>query len=80
MACFVETHTVTSEDIAPTMQAAVPQGELAVVEGPEEPEEPEVPNLVLAASALPTTQSTFSSHVLLVLFSQLLYPFTFTSR
>ena len=47
---------MTSKDIAPTAQAAVLQEELAVVEGPEEPD------LVLAASTLPTTQSTFSSH------------------
>ena len=53
-ACFIETHTVTLEGIAPAVQAAVPQGKLAIVEGSEEPE---VPDLVLAASTLPTTQS-----------------------
>ena len=47
---------MTQEDIAPVAQVAVPQGELAAVEGPEEP------NSVLAAFALPTTQSMFSSH------------------
>ena len=41
------------------VHAAVPQGKLAIVEGPEEPE---VPNLVLAASALPTSQLNFSFH------------------
>ena len=56
MACFVGTHTVTSEDIAPIAQVVVPQGELMVMEGPKEP------NSVLAAFALPTTQSMFSSH------------------
>ena len=56
MACFIGTHTVTSEDIAPTAQVAVPQGELMVMEGSKEP------NLVLATSALLTTQSMFSSH------------------
>ena len=58
MACFAETHTVTLEGIAPAVQAIVPHGELATVEGLEEPK---VPDPILAASALPTTQSMFSS-------------------
>ena len=47
---------MTPKDIAPAAQAAVPQRELAAVEGPEEPDP------VLAVSTLPTTQSIFSSH------------------
>ena len=39
------------------MHAAVPQEELAAAEGPDEPE---VPDSVLAASALPISQSKFS--------------------
>ena len=58
MACFAETHTMTLEGIALTVQAVVPQGELAAVKGAKEPE---VPDLVLVASTLPTTQSMFSS-------------------
>ena len=49
---------MTLEGISPVVQAAVPQGELAAVKGPEELE---VPDLVLVASTLPTTQSMFSS-------------------
>ena len=56
MVCSVETHTVTPEDIALAAQAAILQGELATMEGPKELD------LVLATSALPTTQSMFSSH------------------
>ena len=37
MACSVETHIITPEDTALATQAAVLQGELAVVEGPKEP-------------------------------------------
>ena len=55
---------MTSEDIALAAQAANPQGELAIVKGSEEPD------LVLAAFALPTTQSMFSSIAYLATFSQ----------
>ena len=47
---------MTPEDIAPTLQVAVLQEELATVEGPEELD------TVLPISALLTTQSMFSSH------------------
>ena len=50
---------MTLEGITPAVQAVGPRWELAVVEGPEEPE---VPDLVLAAFALPTSQSKFSFH------------------
>ena len=56
---FAETHTVTLEGITLVVQAVVPQGELVAVEGPKEPE---VPDPILATSALPTSQSMFSSH------------------
>ena len=41
------------------VHAAIPQGELAAAEGPEEPE---VPDPVLASSALPPSRSKFSFH------------------
>ena len=47
---------MTSEDTAPTAQAAVLQRELATVERPGELDP------VLVASVLPTTISKFSSH------------------
>ena len=56
--CSVGTHIMTPEDIDPVAYAVILQGELMAVEGPEEPK---VLDLVLAASALPTTQLMFSS-------------------
>ena len=51
--CSVRTHIVPPKDIVPAEQAIILQGELAIVKEP---------NPALTASALPTTQSTFSSY------------------
>ena len=56
VACSAGTHTMTLADIAPAAQDAVPLGELAAREGPEELD------LVLATFALLTTQSVLLSH------------------